>query len=559
MGPSVNLPDPVIHRTMTSVSRGMNRKLSTRILINQLMILGATVLIGFVLFARVERGQLDGQYEQRAAAIAQTTAGVPDVIGCLEAPKPACSTRVEMIAERIRRETGASYVVVIDMNRVRHSHPIAALIGQQVSEPIATTDGQTHTGIDNGSTGRSANGKAPISGGRGQLVGEVSAGIRESSVSLALWRSLPVYALWFAVALACGAVASWLLARRLKRQTFGLELEEISLLLQEREATLHGIREGMIALDPAGRVSMINDEARRLLGIGTAGVGRRLDELVEPGRLAAVLTGQIAGPDEVVLTDDYCLTVNRMPVTLYGRPHGAVVTLRDRTEMAGLLRELDNVRGLTESLRAQQHEFSNRMHTVAGLLELGHADEALGYLTELHARESRFGDALAARIGSPLIVGLLVGKAAQASERGIALSIGEETWLGEVPDLGDPLVTIIGNLIDNAFEALSSADPAVVGPGVTVDLFEDEDDVRVRVVDNGPGIPEGIGRSVFLDGFSTKPARGSLRRGLGLALVHRLVQRVGGHIDVSEGPGATFDVRLPRSGEAMSAGGVLVA
>jgi two-component system CitB family sensor kinase len=544
---------------MAPVPRRTNRKLSTRILIYQLMILVATVLVGFVLFARVERGQLDSQYEQRAAAIAQTTAGVPDVISCLQAPWPACGGRVQTIAERIRRETGASYVVVIDMRRIRHSHPIPALIGQQVSEPIVVVDGLTHTGVDNGSTGRSANGKAPIFDSQGQLVGEVSAGLRESSVSLALWRSLPVYALWFAVALAFGAIASWLLARRLKRQTFGLELQEIALLLQEREATLHGIREGVIALDPAGRVSMLNDEARRLLVLGQSCLGSHLDDLVAPGRLADVLTGRIAGPDEVVLTDDYCLTVNRMPVTLAGRRHGAVVTLRDRTEIAGLLRELDDVRGLTDSLRAQRHEFANRLHTLAGLLELGQADEALRYLTEVHTRESRFAEVVSTRIGSPLVVGLLVGKAAEASERGITLSISDETWLSEVPGLGEALITIIGNLVDNAFEALASADPPVVGPRVCVELVEDEDAVRVRVSDNGPGIPTGAGESVFLDGFSTKPSRGSLRRGLGLALVHRLVQRVGGRIEVSEGPGASFVARLPTSAEHAPAGGGLAA
>jgi two-component system, CitB family, sensor kinase len=521
------------------------RKLSSQIFVGQLAILATTVLVGFALFAHQERTQLDGQYGERAASIAQTVAGIPEVGACLETEGGACGDSIQQIATRVQTETGASYVVVIDMDRVRHSHPNPALIGQKVTESIATLDRKTHVGLDNGSTGPSANAKAPLYGPDGVMVGEVSVGLREDSVTAALGRERLAYALWFAVALAVGAAASWLLARRLKRRTFGLELDEIAKLLQEREATLHGIREGVIAFDQAGRVTMINDEARRLLGLGAAGVGGRLEELVAPGRLRSVLSGEVVGQDEIVLTDDYCLTVNRMPVALAGKPHGAVVTLRDRTELSGLLRELDSVRGLTDALRAQQHEFSNRMHTVAGLLELGEPDEALGYLTDLRGAEAEFAESVRSRIASPLIVGLILGKAAVASERGIDLELTEDTWLGEAPEKVQALTTILGNLIDNAFEALS--EPGA-GPGrVQLALIEDEDGITVQVSDNGPGIPEGAADWVFADGFTTKQANGSLRRGLGLALVHRLVQRLGGRISVSEGAGAVFTVRLPKA------------
>ena len=521
------------------------RKLSSQIFVGQLAILATTVLLGFALFVNQERTQLDHQYEEQAASIAQTVAGIPEVGACLETEGGACADSIQQIATRVQSETEASYVVVIDMDRVRHSHPNPALIGQRVTEPIATLDGKTHVGTDNGSTGPSANAKAPLYGPDGVMVGEVSVGLREAKVTAALSRERLAYAVWFAVALAVGAAASWLLARRLKRRTFGLELDEIAKLLQEREATLHGIREGVIAFDQAGRVTMINDEARRLLGLGAAGVGGRLEELVAPGRLRSVLSGEVVGQDEIVLTDDYCLTVNRMPVALAGKPHGAVVTLRDRTELSGLLRELDSVRGLTDALRAQQHEFSNRMHTVAGLLELGEPQEALSYLTDLRGAEAEFAESVRSRIASPLIVGLILGKAAVASERGVTLELTEDTWLGDAPEKVQALTTILGNLIDNAFEALS--EPGA-GPGrVQLALIEDEDGITVQVSDNGPGIPDGAADWVFADGFTTKQANGSLRRGLGLALVHRLVQRLGGRISVSEGTGAVFTARLPKS------------
>lgn len=516
------------------------RGLSTQILASQLAILTGTVAIGFGLFVHQERRQLDRQYEMRAASIAQTTAGVPAVVACMSEPS-RCTQPLQEVASRIVRETGASYVVIIDRDRVRHSHPLAALVGQRVDEPLVALDGHTHVGIDEGSTGRSANGRAPVLAPDGSVVGEVSAGLRESTVSAALRQELPQFAEWWALSLLAGAAAAVVLARRLKRRTFGLELDEIARLLQEREATLHGIREGVVAFDPQGRVSMVNDEARRLLGLWTAPVGGRLDDLVPPGRLRGVLSGSVQGQDEVVLTDDFALTVNWMPVVLGGQALGAVVTLRDRTEMSGLLRELDSVRSLSESLRAQQHEFANRLHTLVGLLELGQADEALGYLTDLRATSAALGEELSSRIASPLLVGLLLGKSSEAAERGVRFVVTEDSWLGDVPDRVQALTTILGNLVDNALEAVA----AVPDPVVQVALLQDDDRIIIAVSDNGPGVPSEAREDVFLDGWSTKPPRGDLRRGLGLALVHRLVQRLGGTVHLDGGPGARFMVALP--------------
>ena len=407
--------------------------------------------------------------------------------------------------------------------------------------------------FDPGSVRESVNGRVPLYSPLGDQIGEVSVGRRVASVTAIFMGQLPVYAAWFGAALAVGALASYVLARRLKKRTFGLELDEIAKLLQEREAVLHGIREGMIAFDRAGRVTMVNDEARRLLGLPMfGGVGGHLADVVPAGRLRDLLSGEIEGKDQVVLTDEYCLTVNRMPVTLAGKPHGAVVTLRDRTELSGLLRELDSVTSLTDALRAQQHEFSNRMHTVAGLLELGEPEEALQYLTDLSGAEAEFADSVRARIAPSVLVGLILAKAAVAGERGVELELTEDTWLGDTPDKVQALTTVLGNLIDNAFDAVSGpgVDPGAVSDGrsggrVLVAIVEDDDGITVRVADNGPGIPAGAAEHVFTDGFTTKPATGSMRRGLGLALVHRLVQRLGGTIAATEGPGAVFTVRLP--------------
>ncbi len=518
------------------------RRLSSQILLAQLTILAATIAVGFALFAHEARGHLDAQYEARAASIAASVSGVPSVRACMAKAAPGCPTAIQQTASSIEASTGASYVVVIDMARVRHSHPDPALVGQQVEEPIITTDGQIHLGVDEGRTGPSANGKVPLYGPDGTMVGEVSVGIRETSVSAALWHELPSYAVWFAIALALGSLASLALAARLKRRTFGLELDEIALLLQEREAMLHGVREGVIGFDERERISVVNDEAQRLLRVSVNAVGRHLDDVLPEGRLRDVLSGRDGRGDDIVLTDDLSLVINRRPVSVAGRSHGAVVTLRDRTEIAGLRSELDGERGLTESLRAQQHEFANRLHAVAGLLQLGCAEEALQYVLEIRGTAAEFDNTLRTHVQSPQIVGLLLGKAAEASERGVELVITRETWLSESPDRVQALTSIIGNLIDNAIAALAGARAP---RRVIVDIVEDDEEVRITVCDNGPGVTTGNEEFIFHDGFTTNVSASGRPRGLGLALVSRLVTQLGGSTEVSRGPGAEFTVRLP--------------
>ncbi len=519
------------------------RKLSSQILLAQIVILAVSLAVGFLLFAQTARQQLDVEYQARAAAIAQTFAENPTIRDCLSTSTPPCGNTVQVLATAAARRTGASYVVVIDMNRVRHSHPDPALIGKKVSEPIMARDGKVHLGINSGSTGVTANARVPLFSGSGNVVGEVSVGIQESSVSGDLLRQLPTYVIWITVVLGIGVVASFALASLLKRRTFGLELDEIARLLQEREATLHGIREGVLAIDPGGRISVVNDEAQRLLGLPVAAVGRRIEDVLEPGHLVDVLTGTTVVADAIVITDDHSLVVNRMPVILAGRPHGAVLTLQDRTDVEALTRELDGERSLTESMRAQQHEFSNRLHAIAGLLELDRASEALSYVQEIHGMTADFDQALRQRVRAPQIMGLMLGKVAEARERGIELQISPETDLGEAPSRVHALITILGNLIDNAFDALRDT-PAP--RRVEVSIVESAESMVITVSDNGPGVPRGAIRQIFTKGYTTK--RGSLVRhvGLGLSLVDQTTSKLGGWVSVTGGPGARFTVVIPQ-------------
>jgi two-component system CitB family sensor kinase len=307
---------------------------------------------------------------------------------------------------------------------------------------------------------------------------------------------------------------------------------------------LHGVREGAVTVDTAGRVTMINDEAQRLLRVDRDAVGSRLSDLLPAGRVREVLTGKTEGLDEIIVLRDRVLVVNRMPVELRGRAIGAVITLRDRTELDALARELQDVRGLADALRAQEHEFGHRLHVIGGLVELGKYEQAMSYINTQSDLHQELASSVVGSIGDPVVSALLLGKAAVASERGVQLSVSCLTDLPEFLDEdAQGLVTIIGNLIDNAID---SAAQGPAGGRVQVAIGIEDATLVIRVHDSGAGVDPAIADEIFTDGFTTKAAsQPGYRRGLGLALVSQEVRRRRGSIAVENADGAVFTVTLP--------------
>ena len=533
--------------------RLLRQRLSTQVVIATVAILVVTMAAGFVIVQWNLNQQLDQQYEQRALAVAQSLASQPGLQQAVSAGDPGgIGPRgvVQQMAMAAMHNTTAAFVVVTNAQGIRLSHRHPQLIGTPVgspdrepafTEPFRT--GKPWTGIQHGTLGMEAVGKAPLFS-HGRLIGQVSVGFFLTAVAGQAARALPGLAAYFLAVLALGVLAALGLSRLLKRQTFGLELREIAALLQEREAMLHGIREAVLGYDKNERIVLANDFARELLDLPSDFAGRPLRKVVPPGRLADVVTGEVEGSDLLVLHGDRVLAANRMPIWHEKRHHlGWVVTFQDRTESEALKRQLDDAIGLTETLRAQSHEFANRLHTLVGLVELGRHDEAIQFVTDVSAARADLTERLQARMQNAKLVALILAKVSLADERDVRLRVMDDSHVGgPISDISEVL-TVAGNLIDNAMDAAAQAPRP---RWVELTIVAAEHDLLIRVRDSGAGVPHDMREAIFMDGVTTKSSATGARRGLGLALVRQVVARRGGMISVGHDSGAVFTAVLPK-------------
>lgn len=518
--------------------------LTSRILALTIGLLLVVVAMSAVASVYLTSQQIDLEFRERSLTVASSVAALPGVRSAVAEADP--DGVLQALAESVRIASGADFVVITDADGIRFSHPNPDRIGERVStDPGPALAGERWSGTERGTLGVSVRGKVPILGPDGRtVIGIVSVGFLRDEVTARLGAQLVPLGLTLAAALFLGGVGSVLLARHVKRQTFGLEPTEIASLLEQREAILHGIREGAVAVDNAGTITLVNDEAKRLLHLDAGSVGRPVREAIPPGRIRDALLDDLGNPDEVVLTDDRVLIVNRMPTLVRGEVAGAVITLRDRTELEDVQRELDRVRNVADALRAQAHEFSNRLHTIAGLVELGRGSDAVALATDDASLHQGLVESHLERIYDPTLSALLLAKSVVAGERGVALRISEDTLL--IEELADPrdLITIVGNLIDNAIEAVA-ARPLPAERWISVSVRQEADAFLIRVHDSGPGVDEATADRLFERGYTTKGRRGRDGHGLGLALVQQVIRRRGGEISVKNDDGAVFTVRLP--------------
>ncbi|MEV5879111.1 sensor histidine kinase [Streptomyces sp. NPDC052101] len=512
-------------------------------------VLIALVVAGYALFTYVsDRRQAEDAAVRQVTAVARSIADAPSVRSAIRTSDP--SAALEPYALQVMRDTDVDFVTIMNPEGIRWTHPDRKQIGKRFLGRIAPAlHGRTFTETYTGTLGPSVRAVTPVEE-NGHVIGLVSAGIKVEEISARVQDQVTALLGVAGGTLLLGAVGTYVVNARLRRHTHGMNATELSRMHDYHQAALHAVREGLLMLDGQYRVALINDGGRELLGVGAEDdvIGRSVADLGLPAPLTGALLSSQPRVDEVHLTASRVLVVNTSPVS-GGEHRGTVATLRDVTELQSLMGELDSERGFTQALRSQAHEAANRLHTVVSLIELGRAEEAVAFATAELELAQALTDQVVAAVGEPVLAALLLGKTAQANERGVELVVSPDSRLddGLLPEglSARDLVTILGNLIDNAVDAAQGS----AGARVTVTAYAADAELVLRVSDTGPGVDPDHADLVFQRGFSTKPA-GPGGRGLGLALVRQAVTRHEGTLTVAESDedgegGAVFEVRLP--------------
>jgi two-component system CitB family sensor kinase len=520
-----------------------------RLLLLQALVVCATMVVAGFLVNQMQERQFREAYRDRMIAVAQSVATLPTILEAYKTEDP--SAIIQPITEVVREASNVTYIVVTDSEGIRYSHTNPGRIGEKVStDPSIPLTGGMYVGTQTGTLGESWRVKVPIfdRSDPSTIIGSVSVGILESDLRADLADERNVMFLSLLAAGVIGILGSTWLGYYLRRKTFKLEPEEIATLLETREAMISGIREGIVAVDLNSEIVLMNDAAKSLVGIrdDQEVIGRPIAEVLEPSLARLVETGSTA--EQLVLSERRLLLARSDMAKLEDKIVGRLLILRDHTELHSLLNQLEGAQSLAQGLRAQAHEFLNQLHVISGLLELGRNEEAVAFIERVGAGGAITGLGQDDGTMNVEVAALLLSKRARAQELGVRVVVTEGSRLALETDgsidsevLTDVL-TVLGNLIDNAVDA------APHNGTVWVELL-DGDSIVLSVEDTGDGVPAELRETIFDVGVTTKSTDSSSRstsRGIGLALVRRLVEKHHGSITVSQSVhgGARFTAEL---------------
>lgn len=523
------------------------RSLAGQFLVFQVVV----VAVVLVAVAAVSVTQSESEFRevrgQRMIAVAENMASTPIVRERTEqdALDPFLQQTLAPEVDRAVALSGATLAEILGPDGTVRASSDPSRVGATVDLGASRADeGRAWFGDADIDGTHSLVGQVPLLSTDGDVLAVASVSEQYPSVWALLSGAGESLLVYLGLGAALGLVASWLLSRRIKRHTRGLEVAEIASLADHREALLHSIREGVIAVNNEGEITLLNDSAQELLGVPGNAVGRRVDAVgIDPAVVALLMSSDDvqAAKDTVITTRTRVLALSRRAATSQGMRIGTVTTMRDSTELAALQSQLSSHKSVTDTLRAQTHEFANQLHTISGLVQLGEYDSVRDLVGTLTRRRAEISDAVTQRISDPAVAALLIAKTSLAAESGVHLRLDPDSHLAALdPAMATDVITLLGNLIDNAVDVSVGATDA----SVTVRI-DDTDGLTISVIDTGPGVPEHLRETIFARGVTSKPEVPG-GRGIGLALVRLVTAQHGGTIDVSDTPdgGAQFLVRL---------------
>ncbi|MEG0099146.1 sensor histidine kinase [Citrobacter sp.] len=535
----------------TSIRKRPMKLGTTVILMVSAVLFSVLLVVHLIYFSQISNMTRDALAD-KALAVARTLADSPEIrLGLQKAPK---ESGIQAIAQAVNQSNDFLFIVVTNMQSIRYSHPEAQRIGQPFKgdDILLALQGKENVAINRGFLAKALRVFTPIYDENHRQIGVVAIGLELSRVAEQInnSRGSIIWSILFGVLV--GLLGTWIFVKVLKRILFGLEPYEISNLFEQRQAMLHSIKEGVIAVDDSGEVTLINQAAQELLDYHKSQDDAQLSTLSHAWSqvvdLSEVLRDGTPRRDEEITVKDRLLLINTVPVLSNGKIIGAISTFRDKTEVRKLMQRLDGMVNYADALRERSHEFMNKLHVILGLLHLKSYKQLETYIIKTANNYQEEIGSLLGKIKSPVIAGFLLSKINRTSDLGHTLVISNESQLPENSneDQVTVLITVLGNLIENALEALGQE----VGGEISVSLHYRHGWLHCEVNDDGPGIAPDRIDHIFEKGVSSKGSE----RGVGLALVKQQVESVGGNISVESEPGifTQFFVQLPWNGERAS-------
>lgn len=487
---------------------------------------------------------IEDEIGERALAISETIAMSPLVINAFNDPNP--SKVIQPFTKQIQETIGAEFIVVGNENEIRYSHAIEDRIGKRMvgeDNERALQYGESYVSKQEGSLGLSVRGKSPIIVD-GNIIGVVSVGFLLKDIeAIVKSKVIPVF-IMFIIFLIVGIIGSMFIALHLKKLLYHMEPYEIAELLFQKEAILQSTKEGIIAVNSNNEITLLNQSAKEILQMSHL----KDDEyMYQPlSRFADIPLLNIAEEKQQIQDREFIINQDVVLLNIFTlqeekEKYGAVATFRLKTELEQVTKELSTIKQYADGLRAQSHEFSNKLHTILGLLQLGYVKEAMEFIRQEEEIESNYYKGLMGQIKDPVIHGLLIAKYNKAKEKGIDFILKEDSQLQIVQSAKyrDVILKVLGNVIDNAFYAVGKS------PIVTLFITDIGNDIIIEIDDNGSGIDKQIEHKIFERGFTTKKRKG---HGTGLFLVKQTLNSINGDIflEESELNGTCFVIIIPK-------------
>ncbi|RAU00041.1 sensor histidine kinase [Bacillus altitudinis] len=508
------------------------------------VVIFALLIGGIVLVGGIQQTE-ERELRKRLMNTARTVAEMNEVKQALD-DQTKERAQLQHAIEEIRIIQDADYIVVMDMDHVRLTHPVKTRIGQRsegtdeepaFAEHIYFSEAQ-------GELGTAIRAFYPVKDEKFNQTGVVLVGRTLPSMADILGEMKQDILMILLLTLSFGLVGSFLLARHIKQQMFKLEPHEIVRMLEERTATFHSINEGVIAIDNQHMITIFNEKAKQIFSVTGDVVGRNIWDVLSDTRLPEIIDRAEPVYNEEIHMSGKRIMSSRIPIVMKKKIIGAVAIFQDRTEAAKLAEELTGVKNFVDGLRVQNHEHMNKLHTIAGLIQLGKADQALDLAFQTTEEQEHVTDFLHRVIQHDAVAGLLMSKIRRGKELGIKVEVDENSSLRDFPERLDQhdMTKLLGNLIENAFAAYDTVERDTKLISISIDQTEDV--LAILIEDYGSGIEEDMIPHIFDKGFTHGKEGGT---GYGLYIVKTIIDKGMGNVEVTSsiGIGTTFSIEFP--------------